>query len=147
METIVVGVDGSASADEALRFAALEAKLRGARLRMVTVWHLSVAVYGAMGPAVVDSGERYEEEANRVLYDASERLAEELVGIEVERVVREGRAASSLVYEAHEASLLVVGSRGHGAFVGVLIGSVSKECANHSSCPVVIVRAREATPA
>lgn len=140
METIVVGVDGSASADEALQFAAREAKLRGAALRLVAVWHLPVAAYGGIGVAVVDSGAEYEQEAHQILDEAVGRFAEQLSGIEVGRVVREGRAASALVDEAREAALLVVGSRGHGGFVGLLIGSVSNECAQHSPCPVVIVR-------
>jgi nucleotide-binding universal stress UspA family protein len=147
METIVVGVDGSPSADEALRFAAREAKLRGARLRLVSVWHIPAVAYGGMGVTMLDSDTEYEEEANQVLGAAIGRFADELAGIEVQRVVREGRAASGLVDESREAALLVVGSRGHGGFVGLLIGSVSNECAHHSACPVVIVRAKESKQA
>ena len=144
MELIVVGVDGSASAEEALRFAAREARLRDARLRLVTVWHVPTAAYSGMGVPVFDSAAEMEAESNQVLDEAVERLAAELDGVEVERVVREGRAASGLVDEARGAELLVVGSRGHGGFVGLLMGSVSSECAQHASCPVVIVRAKKA---
>ncbi len=114
METIVVGVDGAPSADEALRFAVREAKLRGARLRLVSVWHIPTVAYGGMGVTMLDSDTEYEEEANQVLGAAIGRFADELAGIEVQRVVREGRAASGLVDESREAALLVVGSRGHG---------------------------------
>jgi len=96
---------------------------------------------------MLDSDTEYEEEANQVLGAAIGRFADELAGIEVQRVVREGRAASGLVDESREAALLVVGSRGHGGFVGLLIGSVSNECAHHSACPVVIVRAKESKQA
>ncbi len=139
METIVVGVDGSSGADQAVRFAADEARLRGALLRLVTAWHVPAVAYGGIGVAVVDAGAEYEEEAKRSLEGKVERLASELEGIQLEQVVREGRAASALVEEAADADLLVVGSRGHGGFIGLLIGSVSSECAHHAPCPVVIV--------
>jgi nucleotide-binding universal stress UspA family protein len=138
-ETIVVGVDGSPGSDEAVRFAAREAALRDAVLRMVTVWHVPTAAYGGVGVAVVDPGDEYEQEAERCADEAAERFADELAGIAVEKVVREGGAARVLVEESEEAELLVVGSRGHGGFVGLLVGSVSGACAHHAGCPVVIV--------
>ena len=52
----------------------------------------------------------------------------------------EGYPAPTLIDEAREADLLVVGSRGHGAFAGMLLGSVSQHCAQQAACPVVIVR-------
>ena len=140
MKTIVVGVDGSAGSDGAVRFAAEEARLRGATLRMVSVWHVPTAAYGGIGVAVVDPGDEYEEEANRCLEETCERLADELEGVALERAVFQGHAASVLVEESREAELLVVGSRGHGGFVGLLIGSVSGGCAHHATCPVAIVR-------
>jgi nucleotide-binding universal stress UspA family protein len=55
-------------------------------------------------------------------------------------VVAEGPPALELLKAAQNADLLVVGSRGHGAFAGMLLGSVSEHCVAHSSCPVVVVR-------
>ena len=60
----------------------------------------------------------------------------------IERVVAEGPAGQVLVEAAKEADLLVVGSRGHGGFAGLLLGSVSQQCAHHASCAIVIVRRR-----
>ena len=60
-------------------------------------------------------------------------------GVVVELLVEEGSAASVLVRESENAELLVVGSRGHGGFVGLLLGSVGQQCAAHARCPVVIV--------
>ena len=59
----------------------------------------------------------------------------------IERRVVEGAPATVLVDESRQADLLVVGSRGHGGFAGLLLGSVSQQCAHHAACPVVIVHA------
>jgi len=61
-------------------------------------------------------------------------------GIEVRYTVAGGHAAAVLLKEAQGASLLVVGSRGHGAIAGVLLGSVSEHCVGHAPCPVTVVR-------
>lgn len=60
--------------------------------------------------------------------------------VEVQTQVIEGHAAPVLIAAARDAQLLVVGSRGHGAFAGMLLGSVSEHCTSHSPCPVVVVR-------
>jgi nucleotide-binding universal stress UspA family protein len=60
--------------------------------------------------------------------------------VEVERRAIEGAPAAVLVKESHNADLLVVGSRWHGGFARLLLGSVSQQCAHHAECPVVIVR-------
>ncbi|HXT43555.1 MAG TPA: universal stress protein [Pseudonocardiaceae bacterium] len=140
MATIVVGVDGSQSAQEALRVAVDEARLRGAVLRAVMAWDVSTMAYGGMSgfgpdidPTVVEEG------ARAALDSAVDALGEQATGVEVERVMRMGRPAQVLVEEARGADLLVVGSRGHGGFAGLLLGSVSHQCALHAPCPVLIV--------
>jgi nucleotide-binding universal stress UspA family protein len=60
--------------------------------------------------------------------------------VKVDGVVTEGPAGSVLVQAAEGADLLVVGSRGHGGFVGLLLGSVSQQCVTHAPCPVLVVR-------
>jgi nucleotide-binding universal stress UspA family protein len=62
---------------------------------------------------------------------------------EVERVLVEGSAAQVLIDAVGETDLLVVGSRGHGGFTNLLLGSVSQQCAQLAPCPVVIVRGKE----
>jgi nucleotide-binding universal stress UspA family protein len=74
--------------------------------------------------------------------DAAEVLDEVLAqvdatGVTIERVVVEGGAARRLLEAARGAEMLVVGSRG---FAGLLLGSVSQQCAHHAPCPVAIVR-------
>ncbi len=79
----------------------------------------------------------------RAAAEAVERaLAElggELEGIELERCVTEGPAAQVLLDAARGGALLVVGSRGHGGFSGLMLGSVSQQCVAHAPCPVVVV--------
>jgi nucleotide-binding universal stress UspA family protein len=134
--TIVVGVDGSEASAEALRWAAGQAEQTGARLQVITAWRQPVPY----GVPVDYSDVDFEKEARR----KAETVLAEVLGSEpvvpVETQVSEGHAAPILVDAARGADLLVVGSHGHGAFVGMLLGSTSQHCAQHASCPIVIVR-------
>lgn len=142
MTGIVVGVDGSPGSRSALEWAAEEARLRNLPLRLVLAWYPPVGLYGGVGLAGLDGetirgfGELAEERLARVC----EEVAASLEGLEVERVVVEDVAAHALLDAAADADLLVVGTRGHGGFAGLLLGSVSQQCAHHSPCPIVIVR-------
>ena len=140
MSTIVVGVDGSEGARTALRFALQEARLRGADVRVVAAWHGPASMYGGElvppDPALVAHLGAVARRAVELALEAAGDLAD---GIALETVVQEGPAARVLLDAAHDADLLVVGSRGLGGFRGLLLGSVSQQCAHHASCPVVIV--------
>lgn len=138
-QTIVVGVDGSDHGSHALEWAINEARLRGARLRLVAAWHIPPAVYSGPGYIPVFGGESFEQLARQAADEAVKRAAD--AGVESDPVVCEGQAAEVLVEEGANADMLVVGSRGHGGFAGLLLGSVSAQCAHHSVCPLVIVRA------
>ena len=140
MSEIVVGVDGSQSAQAALRFALDEARRRGAVVRAVAAWHVPGTAYeGAFGPPEPGSVDDLEPHAREALEQALVAAAEDAVGVDVESVVKEGAPARVLIEEACDADLLVVGSRGLGGFRGLLLGSVSQQCAHHAPCPVVIV--------
>jgi nucleotide-binding universal stress UspA family protein len=143
---IVVGVDASEGASAALRWAIDEARLRGTRLRAVYAWTLTYPPgegYGyILGPpagAAHDGMSDQRRAAEQVLERAAARLRTEAAGLDFERHVIEGPAAEVLVDASAHADLLVVGSRGHGGFASLLLGSVSQHCAHHASCPVVIV--------
>ena len=141
MPTIVVGVDGSGGSREALRWALGEAKLHGATVRAVHAWSMPVAFGGPyMAPQAFDQGELHDRA--RASLDAAVDEVARGSSVPVERLVEQGSAADVLVHAADDADLLVVGSRGHGGFAGLLLGSVSQQCAHHAPCPVVIVRAR-----
>jgi nucleotide-binding universal stress UspA family protein len=139
MGKIVVGVDGSAGSRRALHWAYTEAALRSDTLEVVTVWQYPVTTalpaFGMM-PTPDDLGA----EARNALVEI---IAEEKIpsdgDVEIMTLVAEGTAAHALLEAAKDAELLVVGSRGHGGFSGLLLGSVSQQCVIHARCPVVIV--------
>jgi len=138
MSLIVAGVDGSEESKRALRWALAEARLRGARLRAVYAWtYPFTAGPGYMQPLDPDLQGSLQKEAEHMLDEALAEVGTE--GVEVERAAVEGPPAAMLVEAAEGADLLVVGSRGRGGFSGLLLGSVSQQCAHHAPCPVVIV--------
>ncbi|HLG67213.1 MAG TPA: universal stress protein [Acidimicrobiales bacterium] len=141
-QRIVVGVDGSDASKEALRWAAAQAEATGASLRVVIAWEFPAAWGGVPLPASYDP----EQSARQ----AAEEVIDEVLGADRRPDVRldvvESRPAPALIEAARGADLLVVGSRGHGAFTGMLLGSVSQHCVGHAPCPVVVVRARPEAP-
>ena len=152
MELIVVGVDSSASAKAALRFALEEAHLRGARVRVVHAWQFrppygrSVGVEGV--PLVLGANlDGYSRAASAELDAIVAEAALGAGGFGIEKRVEQGDPATVLIDQSRDADLLVVGSRGHGGFASLLLGSVSQVCAQHAACPVVIVRGRDQTQA
>ena len=130
MGKVVVGVDGSDSSLEALRWAKSQARITGASLEVVSVWEYPIPS-GAWPPADFDP----ESETRAALKKITDRELGIEQGIEFHQTLVEGHPAHVLVHVAEQADLLVVGSRGHGAFVGMLLGSVSEYCASHRVVP------------
>jgi nucleotide-binding universal stress UspA family protein len=142
MAVIVVGVDHSEGAKAALRFALKEATLRQATLRVVHAWrYASIGATGFEGsyPALGADIKAIRDAAERDLDATLQEAIPETGAIEIERRVVEDRPAAALVDESRGAEMVVVGSRGHGGFAGLLLGSVSQQVAHHAACPVVIV--------
>lgn len=131
---IVVGVDGSDASIEALRTAGLIAAETGGSITAITTWRLPATsnATAATIPNLTDAAEQTLASAvDTALGDRAR---------EVSKVVREGRAGQVMVHESRHADLVVLGSRGHGGFAGLLLGSVSKACAGAAECPTLIVR-------
>jgi len=135
-------VDGSDASEQALRWALEESRLRRSTLRAVYAWlRPQIGGRGYIPPEFLDQ-DLLRKTAQERLDANVAKLAGENPGVELERVVSEGPAAKVLTQAAEDAELLVVGSRGHGGFAGLLLGSVSHQCAQHAPCPGVIVRHR-----
>ena len=134
---IVVGVDGSPSSIKALRWAIRQAKLTGAEVEAVTAWsYPSGYGWAPFSDGAVD----LEGDAGKILAEALAEVSGIAPDVVVEPLVVYGHAADVLVRAAKGADLLVVGSRGHGGFAGMLLGSVSQHCVHHAPCPVLVLR-------
>ncbi|WP_406369282.1 universal stress protein [Streptomyces sp. NBC_00647] len=135
---ITVGVDGSPESRAALAWAGREAVRRGVSLRVVYAWHWPPH-------DMVGGGDREEQAlgAREMAEDAARSVADRHGGLPVTADVLDGDAVESLLAVAAETGTLVLGSRGYGAFVGFLLGSVGQRVISEAPCPVVLVRAED----
>ena len=140
---IVVGVDGSSNAQTALRWAAERAARTGLGLRVVVAWSGEAAGWlaGTEVQTSWPSFEDLEQQAREMLGEVIDEagLPE---GLEPELVLGEGAPASVLREAADGGSMLVLGSRGRGGFMGLLLGSVTSHTLNHIFCPTTVVPAQ-----
>jgi len=141
---IVVGFDGSPAAEAALAVAVEEAQLHKLPLHLVCAWEVPPLEYAgvAFAPAP-DYAEAAKRHADTVLASAQEKLAPS--GVEFQTAAIAGHPATVLLEEAKGAKLLVVGTRGHGALKGLMMGSVSQALAHHCPAPLLIVPAPSLT--
>ena len=140
---IVVGVDGSPSSEQALRWGASLAAMMGARLEAVTAWDFPAGYGFASVPQDWDPAA----DMRKVLDETVRAVFGDHPPAELQRQVREGGAAMVLIEASQGAIMLVVGSRGHGGFAGLLLGSVSANVAEHAQCPVLVIHGDQAPPA
>lgn len=132
---VVVGVDGSEGATRALEWAASEADRTGALLEL----------HAAYGPGYVFiTPKEVKEVLNQTLEKAAAHVAADHPEVVTKTFAHEKAPVQALLEASYGAQLLVVGSRGLGGFKGLLLGSVSQQCAVHAHCPVLIVRPTEA---
>lgn len=134
---IVVGIDGSVQSVAAFDWALRQAQLTGSAVEVIAAWEWPAAA----GAGMVMPTDFDPESDARVVVDkllASEHVARQAV-VTASKIVS-GPAGSALVDASRGADLLVIGSRGHGELVGLLLGSVSEHCVSHAFCPVVVIR-------
>jgi len=134
-ERIVVGVDGSEASLDGVRWALRQAELTGAAVEALISWDYP----RQYGEEFYGEEFNWEKIATDTLQSSLGRLDEE-ARTRIEQRVVQGHPAQALVEASAGAQLLVVGSRGHGGFVGMLIGSVSEHVIAHAQCPVLVVR-------
>jgi nucleotide-binding universal stress UspA family protein len=146
-DTVVVGVDGSPASQQALRWARFLTKATNGPLAVVAVWD-PAGVYGwAAGSwAAMPADWNPSLEARQSLDSTLDAVfgAHRPVGLKT--AVIEGNVARVLLEVTRGARMLVVGSRGHGGFAGLLLGSVSSACAEHATCPVLVVHGHTPPP-
>ncbi|MFJ2473813.1 universal stress protein [Streptomyces sp. NPDC087659] len=137
---VVVGVDGSAAGLAAAEEAAREARWRGAALRVVHafIWSRMRVPLGPSSYGPPEGGLR--NLADRLVAEAVERAVATAPEVEVGSVVVPGEPLTVLEAESRGAELVVVGSRGTGGFVGLMVGSTAVHLAAHGRCPVLVVR-------
>jgi nucleotide-binding universal stress UspA family protein len=152
---IVVGVDGSESAQAALEFALEEAARWSAHVHAVTAFHSPEywpVVYGMAGgmvvpPTMAELADDAERTARQALTDATGSVGPAARTVPVDVRVVPGSAGQVLLDQAAEADLLVVGHRGRGGIASACLGSVGLQCVLHAACPVVVVRPTSAPAA
>jgi hypothetical protein len=139
MKKIVVGIDGSEAAQDALRWAYEEARLAGAELVVLHSWDYP---YSEVADGVDDVRRKMERDARAQLSSSSASLVEQAArdGIVVTPKLVEKTPAQALIDDATDADLVVVGSRGRGGLSSLLLGSVSRAVVQHSPCPVAVIR-------
>lgn len=132
----VVGVDGSPSSEQALSWAVGHSRLTGQPVHAYISWEFPLA-YGPDAFTALD----WEGHSTAILRAAVEKV----LGGDGDRLVTQhvirGHPVQVLLEASADAALVVVGSRGHGGFAGMLLGSVSQQVTAHARCPVVVVHA------
>lgn len=139
---IVVGVDGSSDSEKALRWGAQIASTLGARLEVVTAWEYPPS----FGWAAIAPDWNPAKDMEKVAADTVQAVFGDEPPADLRVQVREGSAAKVLIEASQGAVMLIVGSRGHGGFSGLLLGSVSANVAEHASCPVLIIHGDQPPP-
>jgi nucleotide-binding universal stress UspA family protein len=132
---VVVGIDGSEESKQALRWARSLAVPLHAQVNAVAVWHLPYGYAAVAIPAEWDP----KHDMERLLLDTVTEVVGSQLPESLRLIIREGNPAKELLDAATGAALIVVGSRGHGGFAGMLLGSVSSHVAEHAACPVLVV--------
>jgi nucleotide-binding universal stress UspA family protein len=143
---ILVAVDGSPESDAAVRWAAREAELRHLPITLVHVV-VPVVTSWPVRSLQAEFNEWQEDNARQVIEQAQKMLRSSLGGSELSDIrteVLHGYAVPALVEASTDAWMLVVGSRGMGAFGRAVLGSTSGGVVHHAHCPVAILHADEA---
>ncbi|MEO3936039.1 universal stress protein [Dermatophilaceae bacterium Soc4.6] len=146
-DRVVVGVDGSDPSLAALEWARFVAEATGSTLDVVAVWQPTTA-FGLMGEGWGALPTDYDPDAltREALDRALKRVFGDDLPVWCESRVVQGNTAQVLLELSAPARMLVVGSRGHGGFTSLLLGSVSAACTQHATCPVLVIHGTTPPP-
>lgn len=133
---IVVGIDGSESSTNALRWAARLAPSINATIHAVVAWEYPI-VFGLDGG--MPGSWKPDETAKEILNNALDTVFGKERPAGLKGSISQGHPTFVLLDASENAEMLIVGSRGRGGFTGLLLGSVSSTCAEHAKCPVLVV--------
>jgi len=133
---IVVGIDGSESSKNALRWAAKLSPLISDAIDVFVVWEYPIMLGWEGGNP---DWLRPDEDAKKILDETLKNVFGETSPKGLVGRIHRGHPATVLLEASKSAKMLIVGSRGHGGFAGLLLGSVSSACAEHAVCPVLVV--------
>ncbi|GAA2773139.1 universal stress protein [Saccharopolyspora taberi] len=135
-QTVVAGIDGSEESVSALRWAAEYVERVGGILHAVTIWHQPVQ----FGYRLPTPDTELERRARQSLDSTVEAVRGEFPGVDIRPRLVRGQVIDEFVGMSEQADLLVLGNKGHGAFTGMMVGSVALKLVHHAKCPVVVVR-------
>lgn len=135
-QTVVVGVDGSEESVHALRWAADHVRQVGGILHAVTIWHQPVQ----FGYHLTYTDAELQKQGQGALDSALARVKPDFPSVDIRPKLIRGHVVDEFVKLSEQADLLVVGDKGHGAFTGMLVGSVAVKIVHHAACPVTVVR-------
>ena len=135
-QTVVAGVDGSQESVYALRWAADHVRQVGGLVHAITVWHQPVQ----FGYRLPSTDAELESQARKTLDAAVAAVQSDHPGVDIRPRLLRGNTVDEFVSLSKQADLMVVGEKGHGAFTGMLVGSIALKLVHHAACPVVVVR-------
>lgn len=138
---VLVAIDGSPGSASAIAFGVEEARRRSAAIRLIHVWHAPTLLGGGQWILPPEIEARIGGSVQELVDAASARARELGPELDIAADAVQGPVIPSLVAASADADILIVGSRGHGGFAELLLGSVSQGAAQHAHCPVTIVRA------
>lgn len=139
-DRIIVGVDGSDHSKEALREAARLAQALDAPLEVIACWQDPALYATSYGYVPELDPEAFQADARHMLQETLQEVFGETRPARLSTRLLRGRAAELLVEESRNARMLVVGARGVGGVLGMILGSVSSALVSHAHCPVLVVR-------
>lgn len=135
-QTVVAGVDGSDESERAVRWAAEYVQRSGGIVHAIMVWHQPVQ----FGYRLPTPDQELEERARKLLDKVTNSVRADFPEVDIRDRLLRGHVVDELVGLSPQADLMVVGNKGHGAFTGMMVGSVALKLVHHARCPVLVVR-------